>query len=68
MGAADSFEFRRTELREMRGGDVIIDDEMVTQSFLDLVAKDGLLTKYMHAGQIALILGTSIYLNLCALY
>ncbi|RYY83371.1 hypothetical protein EON63_11360 [archaeon] len=63
MGAPLSFEFRRAELKAIHHTPHI-PDGMVTQSYLDLLARpSGLLSKYLLYGQISLVLGDVMFLH-----
>eukprot|EP01031_Cornospumella_fuschlensis_P035299 gene35299-42771_t len=64
MGAPQSFEFRRQELQVIHNNSPVIPDSMVTQSYLDLLARpEGLLCKYLRYGQISLVLGDVLFLH-----
>lgn len=64
MGAADAYVHRRAELAVERGVDPwAIDDEEVAQSFLDDLAPDGTLTRYLAACQLAWRAGATLYVH-----
>eukprot|EP00604_Paraphysomonas_vestita_P003498 CAMPEP_0174820572 /NCGR_PEP_ID=MMETSP1107-20130205/4492_1 /TAXON_ID=36770 /ORGANISM="Paraphysomonas vestita, Strain GFlagA" /LENGTH=501 /DNA_ID=CAMNT_0016036179 /DNA_START=610 /DNA_END=2112 /DNA_ORIENTATION=- len=64
MGAPNAFEYRRQELKEMsRNGEETITDEQVTQSFLDSVGPNGLMTKYIAYGTLAVLLGDCFFFH-----
>lgn len=60
MGSPISFESRREELIELG---LSSEDEDVTDSYLQLVKPDGLLTKYIEQAKICVILGDMIFIH-----
>ena len=60
MGSPDSFKFRVQELDEMG---LASDDDSVSKSFLDLVKPGGVHAKFVAAGQIAHIIGDTLFVH-----
>jgi hypothetical protein len=60
MGSPISFESRREELQEMG---LSTKDEDVANSYLKLVAPEGLLTKYIEQAKICVVLGDMIFVH-----
>lgn len=64
MGAGDAFAHRRTELAYERGVDAAaVEDEDVAQSFVDDLAPDGALTRYLASCQLAWRAGATLYVH-----
>lgn len=59
-----TFEFRRIELAELTG--VLpnqISDEMVTQSFIDSVLPEGIVTQYLKLAQLGEVVGDTLFIH-----
>jgi hypothetical protein len=63
-GKRSTFENRRLELAQMTGSPVsLITDEMVTQTFVDSVLPEGVLTQYLKAAQLGEIVGETLFIH-----
>jgi len=59
-----TFKFRRNELAEITGKPISeINDEMVTQSFIDSVSPNGVVTRYLKQAQLAAIYGETLFIH-----
>jgi hypothetical protein len=59
-----TFEYRRVELGILEGKSAgSITDEMVTQSFIDSVSSDGIMTRYLKQSQLGAIIGDTLYIH-----
>ncbi|CAE7785531.1 ERF1 [Symbiodinium sp. CCMP2592] len=64
MGSDGEFEFRRQELAHMSERNVAeVSDEEVVKSYEDSVAEDGVMRDYLRLGEIACILGSTLFVH-----
>mmetsp|Transcript_30917 Transcript_30917/g.72483 ORF Transcript_30917/g.72483 Transcript_30917/m.72483 type:complete len:656 (-) Transcript_30917:146-2113(-) len=64
MGSDGEFEFRRQELAHMSERNVAeVSDEEVVKSYEDSVAEDGVMRDYLRLGEIACVLGSTLFVH-----